>query len=148
MAKFSPNYTLTNTITKNLLQIEQVKEKIKGLPINPQLLTSLRRSARLSSVHYSTQIEGNRLSQEEVSEILDKHIKILRELDSKQKRVLELFEAQKFVTANDIADFFRFSPRSARLLLKNWVDEGFVLPLGQSRQRKYCLVEKYEEIIR
>lgn len=359
MAKFSPNYTLTNTITNNLLKIEHVKENIKGLPINPQLLTSLRRSARLSSIHYSTQIEGNRLSQEEVSDILDKkNIKlkarvrdekeikgyymaldfmdklakrkssisetdikklhayvegggrktvkptpyregqnvitdslsgrivymppeakdvpilmkefvdwinedneipipikagiahyqfvtvhpyfdgngrtarllttlilhkhgydlkgiysleeyyakdlqgyydaitigtshnyymgraeaditkwleyfihgmglaftsvykkaeanktskdetaILRELDAQQRRVLELFEAQRFVTANDIAEFFRFSPRSARLLLKNWVDEGFILPQGQSRQRKYCLVEKYEKII-
>ena len=355
MAEFNPNYTITNTITNNLLQIERIKENIKSLPINPQLLTSLRRTARLSTIHYSTQIEGNRLSKEEITDILDKNIEIknrvrdekeikgyyvaldymdklakqksiitednikklhalvegggkdnvkpteyrqaqnvirdslsgnivymppeasdvpqlmnelvkwinepndvpipikagivhyqfvtihpyfdgngrtarllttlllhkndydlkgiysleeyyakdlqgyyealtigsshnyylgrpqaditkwveyfingmaiafnsvykkaelnktskdetrlLRELDTKQRQVLELFEQQKYVTANDVATFFRFSPRSARLLLKKWVEIEFVIPKGEGKQRKYQLVEKYE----
>lgn len=35
-----------------------------------QILTSLRESARLTSTHYSTQIEGNRLTREQVEEVL------------------------------------------------------------------------------
>lgn len=358
MAKFDPNYTITNSITNNLLQIERIKENIKSLPINPQLLTSLRRTARLSTIHYSTQIEGNRLSKEEVDDILNKNVeiknrvrdekeikgyyvaldfmdklakqktliseddikklhalvegggkenvkptpyrdgqnvitdsssgrivymppeakdvqnlmkefidwinepneipipikaaiahcqfvtihpyfdgngrtarllttlilhkneydlkgiysleeyyakdlqgyydaitignshnyymgrveaditkwveyfingmsvafdsvykkaetikaikdetKILRELDTKQRQILELFEVQKYVTANDVATFFRFSPRSARLILKKWVDEGFIIAQGDSRQRRYCLIDKYDRIL-
>lgn len=358
MAKFNPKYTITNSITNNLLKIERIKENIKSLPINPQLLTSLRKTARLDTIHYSTQIEGNRLSQQEVNDILNKNIelknrvrdekeikgyyvaldfmdklakqksliseddikklhalvesggkenvkptpyrngqnvitdslsgrivymppeakdvsalmqefvewinepneipipikagiahyqfvtihpyfdgngrtarllttlilhkngydlkgiysleeyyakdlqgyyeaitigeshnyymgranaditkwleyfingmaiafnsvykkaeanktskdetKLLRELDNKQKQILELFETQKYVTANDVASFFRFSPRSARLLLKKWVEEGFIIIQGEGKQRKYSLIEKYDKIL-
>lgn len=358
MAKFNPKYKITNSIATNLLLIERIKENIKSLPINPQLLTSLRQSAKLSTIHYSTQIEGNRLSREEVNNVLNKNIeiknrvrdekeikgyyialdfmdklakqksiiseedikklhayvegggkekvkptpyrdaqnvitdslsgrivymppeakdvpelmkefvdwinepdntpipvkagiahyqfvtihpyfdgngrtarllttlilhkngydlkgiysleeyyakdlqgyydaitignshnyymgradaditkwleyfingmaiafnsvykkaeanktsndetKILRELDTKQRQVLELFTTQKYVTANDIANFFRFSPRSARLLLKKWTDEGFVIANGESRSRKYCLINKFDNIL-
>lgn len=34
-------------------------------------------------------------------------IKILRELDAKQRQILNLFEIQKYVTSKDIADFFQ-----------------------------------------
>ncbi len=73
---------------------------------------------------------------------------ILRELDVKQKQVLELFEAQKFVTSKDVACFFKFSPRSARLLLKKWSEEEFILIQGEGKQRKYRLTDKYEEIFK
>ena len=70
MAKFEPKFIITNTITNNLLEIERVKEGIKHLPINPKLLSSLRETAKLSTIHYSTQIEGNRLTKEEVKEVI------------------------------------------------------------------------------
>ena len=41
-----------------------------SLPITVQVLESLRESARLTATHYSTQIEGNRLTQEEVEQVL------------------------------------------------------------------------------
>ena len=62
MAKFNPKYSITNSIANNLLEIERVKEGIKALPINPKLLSSLRETAKVATIHYSTQIEGNRLS--------------------------------------------------------------------------------------
>ena len=70
MAKFEPKFSITNTIANNLLEIERVKEGIKSLPINPKLLSSLRETAKLSTIHYSTQIEGNRLSREEIKDLL------------------------------------------------------------------------------
>ena len=360
MAEFNPNYIITNSMTNNLLEIERVKEGIKSLPINPKLLNSLRETAKLSTIHYSTQIEGNRLSMEEVKDLIGskkvisntgrirdekeikgyyvaldyieklakskspitesniKHIhalvtgggstnvkhseyregqnvikdslsgnivymppeakdvaglmkafvkwinnandipipikasiihyqfvtihpyfdgngrtarllttlalhkngydlkgiysleeyyakdlqgyyeaitigkshnyymgraqaditkwieyfingmavafksvykkakeqehskdeiKVLKELDSKQREILTLFEEQKYVTSKDIADFFKFSPRSARALAKQWVEAGFFVSNGEGKQRKYQLKDIYEKIL-
>lgn len=360
MAEFKPIFSITNTIANNLLEIERVKEGIKALPINPTLLASLRETAKLQTIHYSTQIEGNRLTQDEVKDLISKkkvvsntgrirdekeikgyytaldyieklaktnaqiteenikhihalvvgggssrvkpseyregqnvitdslsgnivymppeakdvtdlmkefvswintpndipipivasiihyqfvtihpyfdgngrtarllttlalhkggydlkgiysleeyyakdlqgyyeaitignshnyylgraeaditkwveyfingmaiafksvysrakeqesskdEIKVLRELDTKQRQVLNLFETQKFVTAKDVAEFFKFSPRSARLLVLEWVNNGFLLAIGEGKKRKYQLNEKYEKIL-
>ncbi len=40
------------------------------LPINPRVLANLRETARLFSTHYSTMIEGNRLTQEQVGQVI------------------------------------------------------------------------------
>lgn len=357
---FNPKYTITNSITNNLLEIERVKEGIKYLPINPKLLSSLRETAKLSTIHYSTQIEGNRLTKDEVKEVINskkvisntgrirdekeikgyyaaldfveklaasssaiteaniKHIhalvigggvskvknseyregqnvitdsltghivymppeakdvgvlmkefvewintndnipspikasiihyqfvtihpyfdgngrtarllttlalhksgydlkgiysleeyyakdlqgyyeaitigdshnyylgraeaditkwieyfingmaeafksvyakakeqekskdetKLLRELDTKQRQILDLFASQKYITTKDIANFFKFSPRSARLLALEWTNKAFFIAQGEGKQRKYCLSEKYEKIL-
>lgn len=361
MAKFEPKYEITNSIANNLIQIERVKEGIKNLPINPKLLTSLRETAKMTTIHYSTQIEGNRLSLEEVYNVLknpnkvisntgrirdekeikgyyialdyieklikekatitEKHIKqihalvegggskkvksteyregqnvitvslsgnivymppeakdipllmkefvnsinttndipvpikaaiihyqfvtihpyfdgngrtarlltslalhkggydlkgiysleeyyakdlqgyyeaitigkshnyylgraesditkwieyfvngmaiafnsvykkveenkntkdevrVLRELDSKQRQILNLFETQKYITAKDVAEFFKFAPRTARLLVSKWVNSGFLHYDGEGCKRRYFLSEKYENIL-
>ena len=55
---FSPNYTITITIAQDLVAIETGKKQFESIPINAMLLSSLRKSARLASTHYSTQIEG------------------------------------------------------------------------------------------
>lgn len=74
-------------------------------------------------------------------------IKILRELDAKQRQILNLFEIQKYVTSKDIADFFKFAPRTARQLATNWVNIVFLISVGEGKQRKYQLNEKYEKIL-
>ena len=74
-------------------------------------------------------------------------IKILRELDAKQRQILNLFEIQKYVTSKAIADFFKFAPRTARQLATNWVNIGFLISVGEGKQRKYQLNEKYEKIL-
>ena len=67
---FNPKYTITNSIANNILKIEQLKDQIKNLPVTPHLMASLRESAKLTTTHYSTQIEGNRLTQEQVIEVI------------------------------------------------------------------------------
>ena len=71
----------------------------------------------------------------------------MRELDTKQRQILNLFETQKYVTSNDIADFFKFSPRTARELVKTWVNIGFLIAIGEGKQRKYQLDDKFERIL-
>ncbi len=67
--KFAPNYRITPSLTKWLLEIERHREAINVLPITANLIASLRETARLMSTHYSTQIEGNALTPEEVGEV-------------------------------------------------------------------------------
>jgi cell filamentation protein, protein adenylyltransferase len=67
--KFDPNYSITPSLTKQLLEIERHREAINILPITATLIASLRETARLMSTHYSTQIEGNSLTPYEVKQI-------------------------------------------------------------------------------
>jgi Fic family protein len=67
---FTPNYQITPTLTKVLMDIEASRQAVSSLPITVPVLTSLRGSARLLYTHYSTQIEGNRLTQDQVENVL------------------------------------------------------------------------------
>ena len=110
MAKFSPKFTITNSITNNLLEIERIKSEIKNFPVNHKLLHSLRQTARLSTIHYSTQIEGNRLTEIEVEQVLIENKTIPnRQRDEKEIKgyyvaldYLENIKSKKIVEENDI----------------------------------------------
>jgi len=67
---FTPRFQITARLTKALMDIEASRQAVSALPITVPVLESLRESARLSATHYSTQIEGNRLTQEQVGEVL------------------------------------------------------------------------------
>lgn len=67
---FKPNFKITPALTKTLMDIEASRQAVSALPITVSVLTSLRESARLISTHYSTQIEGNRLTQEQVEDVI------------------------------------------------------------------------------
>lgn len=65
---FSPVFTITPAITKALMSIEADRQAVANLPIDVSVIASLRETAKLVSTHYSTQIEGNRLTQAQVKE--------------------------------------------------------------------------------
>src|SRR5258707_114876 len=67
---FNPNFTITPTVATGLMRIEAVKQAIQMLPITPRVLANLKETARLFSTHYSTLIEGNRLTQEQVAQVI------------------------------------------------------------------------------
>ena len=52
------------------MEIEACRQAMIELPINVAVLASLRETARLAATHYSTQIEGNRLTRAQVEEAL------------------------------------------------------------------------------
>jgi len=68
---FNPRFQITPALTKSLMAVEAARQAVSGLPIDVQMLQSLRETARLLTTHYSTRIEGNRLSQAEVSEVIE-----------------------------------------------------------------------------
>jgi Fic family protein len=68
--KFEPCYIITSKIANGLLRIESAKAKVLHLPLTPTVLKSLRETARLYTTHYSTMIEGNVLTKDQVENVV------------------------------------------------------------------------------
>ena len=67
---WTPKYTITKEILADLTKIETIKNNFENKPLSPVLLSSLHNSAKVTSTHYSTQIEGNHLSLKQVENAL------------------------------------------------------------------------------
>ena len=85
--KFNPIYIITPSIAQCLMRIEAAKEAVVLLPVNQAVLASLRETAKLYTTHYSTMIEGNRLTVDQVKQavMLDGHFPE-RERDEQEVR--------------------------------------------------------------
>jgi Fic family protein len=81
------------------MEIEGIKEVIKCLSITPTIIKTLRESARLKSTHYSTYIEGNRLAEDEVEEIV-KNDKSFKGRERDEKEIKGYFIALEYVEKN------------------------------------------------
>ena len=88
-----PKFTITSNILNNLNRIEVLREKIDSCPIHPQAEYRLKRAAILSSVHHSTAIEGNTLSEFEIQNVLAG-----KKIDAPDR---EIYEVQNYKKALD-----------------------------------------------
>lgn len=70
--RFEPKFIITPKVATSLMRIEAARQAVQDLPITPSVLATLRETARLYSTHYSTMIEGNRLTQEQVSKVIER----------------------------------------------------------------------------
>src|ERR1044072_32608 len=59
---WEPRYTLTPAIARALMEIEAARAVVEHTPLPANVEEELRRRARLRSTHYSTRIEGKRLT--------------------------------------------------------------------------------------
>ena len=100
--KFNPNYTITNKIVQALMSIEAAKQVVSDLPISHSVLVSLRETAKLLSTHYSTQIEGNKLTKKEVSDVVKHQEKLTGRKREEQ-------EVKGYYSALDILEKYSFS---------------------------------------
>lgn len=76
------------------------------------------------------------------------HFKLMRSLDPKQRKSLELFREYDVVTSKQIGDLFGFQPRTNAALCKKWVEAGFLEIIDHSlKSRKYSLAKKYKELL-
>jgi Fic family protein len=81
---FEPVYSITPLIAKLLMQISGLKQDIDLAPITPTMLAHLRATARMSTIHYSTKIEGNRLTLDQVKELIKKGGTVGRKRDENE----------------------------------------------------------------
>ncbi len=70
MIPWQPLYTLTPAMARRLMEIEAARVVVEQIPLPPVLASELRNRARLRSTHYSTRIEGNRLTLAEAERVL------------------------------------------------------------------------------
>lgn len=73
------------------MDIEASRQAVSMLPVTSQILESLRVSARFTATHYSTQIEGNRLTAQQVKDVFEGSIFPNRERD--EAEVKHYFQA-------------------------------------------------------
>lgn len=78
---YSPTFTITNKIVKNIGSIEAAKEVIENAPLLPYWEKKFQEDAAVRSVHYGTHIEGNELSLLQVQKVLDGERIVARERD-------------------------------------------------------------------
>lgn len=117
--KFYPLYTLTLVIAPYLMRIEESKEHENNFPVNMTELAPLSETALL-----------------------------LRALDPKKRKALELFQQFATVTAAQIGQLFDFKPRTSAQLCQNWVAEGFLVVVNpSSKKRSYALAPRYDVLV-
>jgi Fic family protein len=74
--------------------------------------------------------------------------KLLRNLDSKQRRALTLFETSREITARDVAALFGYKPRNSALLCRRWVEQGFLEITDPAKRSRRCkLSDTYVSIV-
>jgi len=65
-----PRYEISASIAKSLMAIEASRTVVDSTPISPADEAELRYNARLRSTHFSTRIEGNRLTLKQAEQII------------------------------------------------------------------------------
>ena len=76
------------------------------------------------------------------------HSPLLRRLDPRQRRLLELFERQGTAAAEEIAVHLGLSSRTVSALCRVWLAEGFLALNDPSRKnRSYRLGDDYERLV-
>lgn len=78
---FVPKYTINHSILKNVGVIDASREVILNAPLIPAWEAKFRKEALERTVHHGTHLEGNRLSNEEVKDVLDGKEVLARDRD-------------------------------------------------------------------
>lgn len=68
---YTPKFTITNKILKDIGEIEAAKEVIENAPLVPYYEKQFKTEAIARTVHHGTHIEGNDLSLEQTKEVLE-----------------------------------------------------------------------------
>lgn len=78
---YSPQYSITNKILKNIGIIEGAREVIMNAPLVPGYEKKFREEAIVRTVHHGTHIEGNELNYTEAEKVLKGQIIVGRDRD-------------------------------------------------------------------
>lgn len=95
---YTPKFTITNKILKNIGIIEAAKEVIDHAPLLPYYEKKFREEAIIRTVHYGTRIEGNELNLTQAEKVLEGKEVVGRDRDIQEvinyRKVMELIEQQ------------------------------------------------------
>lgn len=90
---FNPKYTISNKTALVLSEIERLTAKLNHAIIPSEVLEHIKKQCLVALTHFSTQIEGNKLSMEQVSGVVEKNKKYGLVRDEKEvKNYSQLLE--------------------------------------------------------
>lgn len=93
---FSPNYTISNKILKNIGEVEAAKEIIESAPLVPSFEKRFQSDAIIRVVHHGTHIEGNDLTYMQTKKVLEGESVVARARDIQEvinyRNVVELLD--------------------------------------------------------
>jgi len=69
-SEWTPKFVITPAIARRLMQIEAARALVEHTPLPPAAEAELRSRARVRAAHFSTFIEGNRLTMEEAERVV------------------------------------------------------------------------------
>lgn len=69
---WKPVYTISPPIARALMDIEAANAIVENTPLSPAVEAELRHKARVRSTHYSTRIEGNKLTLKQAQEVIER----------------------------------------------------------------------------
>lgn len=106
---YTPKYTITNIILRNVSLIEATREVIENAALVPAWEARFRKDAVIRTVHYGTHLEGNNLSKEQVESMFGEDLHdltpsaggiIARERDIQE--VLNYRQVLKFIDSRGV----------------------------------------------
>ncbi|MBF0385304.1 MAG: Fic family protein [Candidatus Omnitrophica bacterium] len=68
---WKPTYQISPAVARALMDIEAAKAVVEKISLSPAVQAVLRHKARVRSTHYSTRIEGNRLTLKEAEKVIE-----------------------------------------------------------------------------
>ncbi|MBO7537179.1 MAG: Fic family protein [Alphaproteobacteria bacterium] len=130
---FAPNYRITQEILECLTKIEMIKNSFRDSKISPVLLASLKSSAKIETIHYSTKIEGNRLTRKEVEQTIFKR-KVIENRIRDSSEVKSYYNAMNYIEKCLVQDL----PFSEKLIKKTHnLVEGATSPYRDGQNAIY-----------
>jgi Fic family protein len=98
---YTPKFTITNKILKNIGSIEASKEVIDNAPLLPYFEKEFREDAMVRTIHYGTHIEGNELNLSEAEKVLKGQEISARDRDIKEiinyRKVMDYIEKSQII---------------------------------------------------
>lgn len=70
---FEPKYAISNKVLSEVSKIEKLSAKLDASAIPPEVLSHIKKQCMIALTHFSTEIEGNKLSLEQASAVIEKH---------------------------------------------------------------------------
>ncbi len=71
--KWEPKYIITPKTARYLMDIEKIKQAMETMSIPPAAAAQMKYNAMIKATHYSTRIEGNRLTLKEAEQVIKKN---------------------------------------------------------------------------
>ncbi len=96
---YSPKYSISNQILKNIGEIEAAKEVVENAPLVPRFEKQFKTDALVRTVHHGTHIEGNDLSLDQTRAVLEGESVVAKERDVQEvinyRNVMDLLDEYK-----------------------------------------------------